>query len=89
MNLRELWEIEFCCEGMRSVLGRDELEAHAVGISARKGSEINLELNVCQVVNNKTFDLSEMRIACSNQAPRFVVRTLRWRSKKVRAAVEN
>jgi hypothetical protein len=59
---------------MRSVLGRDELEARAVGISARKGGNDNPRLNVCQVVNNKAFVSSEMRKVRSNHERIVVVR---------------
>jgi hypothetical protein len=66
VNLKEFCEFEVRCEGVRSVLGLGGLEARKVGIGARKGSKINLELNICQVVNNRAFVLSEMRSAYSN-----------------------
>jgi hypothetical protein len=37
VNLKELLEFEFFGGEVRSVLGRDELEARTVGIGARKG----------------------------------------------------
>ena len=67
VNLRELLVFELCREGMRSVLGSDELEARTVGIGALEGRQINLKLNVCQVVNSKAFVSSGMRIGRSNQ----------------------
>jgi hypothetical protein len=74
VNLKELCEFEFWCEGVRSVLGMSGLEARAVGIGARKGSDDNPGLNVCQVVNSKAFVSSGMRIVCSNQECSFVLR---------------
>ena len=75
VNLRGLLVFAFCREGMRSVLGSDELEARTVGIGARKGRQISMELTVCQVVNDKAFISSEMRIGRSNPASSFIV----WR----------
>jgi hypothetical protein len=37
VNLKELFELEVCCEEVCSVLGLDGLEARTVGIGARKG----------------------------------------------------
>ena len=56
---------------MRSVLGMSELAARVVGIGARKGRQVNSKFNVCQVVNDKTFVSSKMRVACSNQRRSF------------------
>jgi len=67
VNLRELDEFESCCEERRSVLGQDGLEARTVGIGARKKNNDNPGLNVCQMVNNKTFVSREMRVGRSNQ----------------------
>ena len=71
MKLKEFFELAILGGEMRSVLGLGGLEAREVGIGARKGGKINLKLNICQMVNNKTFVLSEMRTARSNREPVF------------------
>lgn len=75
MNLKDFFEFEIFGGEMRSVLGLDGLEARTVGIGARKGRQISMELTVCQVVNDKAFISSEMRIGRSNPASSFIV----WR----------
>jgi len=74
VNLKELFEFANFCGDVRSVLGLSELEARTVGIGARKGMQVNVELNVCQVVNGK----------------RCIVRGMRDRSDwRVRSALRN
>jgi hypothetical protein len=75
VNLKDFFEFEIFGGEMRSVLGLDGLEARTVGIGARKGRQISMELTVCQVVNDKAFISSEMRIGRSNPASSFIV----WR----------
>jgi hypothetical protein len=75
VNLKDFFEFEIFGGEMRSVLGLDGLEARTVGIGARKGRQISIELTVCQVVNDKAFISSEMRIGRSNPASSFIV----WR----------
>jgi hypothetical protein len=61
VNLRELWVFEVCCERVRSVLGRNEMEARTVGIGARKERQVTLTLTICQVVNGKCCVVKGMR----------------------------
>jgi hypothetical protein len=75
VNLKDFFEFDIFGGEMRSVLGLDGLEARTVGIGARKGRQISMELTVCQVVNDKAFISSEMRIGRSNPASSFIV----WR----------
>jgi len=75
VNLKDFFEFEIFGGEMRSVLGLDGLEARTVGIGTRKGRQISMEFTVCQVVNDKAFISSEMRIGRSNPASSFIV----WR----------
>jgi hypothetical protein len=81
VNLKDFFEFEIFGGEIHSVLGLDGLEARTVGIGARKGRQISMELTVCQVVNDKAFISSEMRNPCSNRVHSLTVRPWKWRSK--------